>query len=51
MFKFDKIEMQRIVTAAVGALVLSTACVSAAVGPARAAETTQIVSASDQTAA
>ncbi len=39
MFKFDKTDLQRIATAAVGALVLTTACVSAAVGPARAAET------------
>ncbi|MEA3041451.1 MAG: hypothetical protein QOC65_940 [Sphingomonadales bacterium] len=31
------IEIRRIVTAAVGALILSTACVGAAVGPAAAA--------------
>jgi hypothetical protein len=34
---FDK--LQKIATAAVGALVLTTVCVGAAVGPARAAET------------
>ena len=39
MFGIDKIDLQRILTAAVGALVLTTACVGAAVGPARAAET------------
>ena len=39
MFKFDKIDLQRIATAAVGALVLTTACVTAAVGPAHAIET------------
>ena len=42
MFKFNKAELQRIATAAVGALVLTTACVSAAVGPARAAETAPV---------
>ena len=36
MFNTDK--LQKIATAAVGALVLSTACVTAAVGPAAAAE-------------
>ena len=39
MFNFDKIDLQRIATAAVGALVLTTACVGAAVGPARVIET------------
>jgi hypothetical protein len=34
MFKLDKIDFQRIGTAAIGALVLSTACVGAAVAPA-----------------
>lgn len=43
MFKFDHIDLQRIVTAAVGALVLTTACVGAAVGPARAIETDRTV--------
>jgi hypothetical protein len=38
MFNFDKIDLQRIVTAAVGALVLSTACIGAAVAPAGAFE-------------
>lgn len=39
MFNFDRIDLQRIATAAVGALVLTTACVGAAVGPAHAVET------------
>ena len=40
MFGIDKIDLQQdSFTAAVGALVLTTACVGAAVGPARAAET------------
>lgn len=34
MFKFDKIEMQRMAVAAVGAMVLTTAFVGAAVAPA-----------------
>ena len=43
------IDFNRVVTAAVGALVLSTTCVLAAVGPARAIETgpgVQVASAS-----
>jgi hypothetical protein len=36
MFNTDK--LQKVATAAVGALILSTACVTAAVGPAAAAE-------------
>lgn len=36
MFNLDKV--QKAATAAVGALILSTACVTAAVGPAAAAE-------------
>jgi hypothetical protein len=36
---FNFIDINRIATAAVGALLLSTACVGAAVGPARAVET------------
>ena len=39
MFKLDTIDLQRIATAAVGALVLTTACVGAAVAPAYAVET------------
>ena len=39
MFNLFNIDINRIATAAVGALVLSTACISAAVGPARAVET------------
>ncbi|HEV2747577.1 MAG TPA: hypothetical protein VGW34_09805 [Allosphingosinicella sp.] len=42
MFNFDKIDLQRIATAAVGALILTTACVGAAVAPARAVETAPI---------
>jgi energy-converting hydrogenase Eha subunit E len=38
MFKFDKIDLQRIATAAVGAFVLTVVSVGAAVGPARAVE-------------
>lgn len=36
------IDLRRIATAAVGALVLSTACVGAAVAPARAVETAPV---------
>ena len=39
MFNFTNIDINRIVTAAVGALVLSTACVGAAIAPAGAVET------------
>ena len=39
MFNFFNIDITRVVTAAVGAFVLSTACIGAAVGPARAVET------------
>lgn len=39
MSNFFNIDINRIVTAAVGALVLSSACIGAAVGPARAVET------------
>jgi len=42
MIKFDHIDFQRIATAAIGALLLTTACVTAAVGPARAAETAPV---------
>ena len=35
---FDKTDLQRIATAAVGALVLSAACIVGAAGPVRAAE-------------
>ncbi len=40
MFSFDR--FARVATAAVGALVLSTLSVAAAVGPARSVETTPI---------
>ena len=39
MFNFANIDINRIAIAAVGALVLSTACVGAAVAPAVAVET------------
>jgi len=39
MAKFFNIDRNRIATAAVGALVLTTACVGATVAPARAVET------------
>ena len=39
MSNFFDIDINRIATAAVGALVLSTACIGAAVAPARAVET------------
>jgi len=42
MFDFNLTNLQRIATAAVGALVLTTVSVSAAVGPARAIETAPI---------
>lgn len=38
MTKFDRIDAQRMLTAAAGAFLLSSACVLSAVGPARAAE-------------
>lgn len=43
MFKFDTIDLQQIATAAVGAVILSTACIGAAVGPARAIETDRTI--------
>ncbi len=39
MFNFDRSEIQRTVLAAVGALLLSTTAVTAAVGPAMASQT------------
>jgi TonB family protein len=45
MFNLDTVDFQRIATATVGALVLSTACVAAAVVPARAAEAPKSVAA------
>jgi Pyruvate/2-oxoacid:ferredoxin oxidoreductase gamma subunit len=39
MSNFFNIDINRIATAAIGALVLSTACIGAAVAPARAVET------------
>ncbi|SDD21483.1 hypothetical protein SAMN05444678_110120 [Sphingomonas sp. YR710] len=38
MFAFDKSDLQRFAVSSVGALILSTACIVGAVGPARAAE-------------
>jgi hypothetical protein len=43
MFNFANIDINRIVTAAVGALVLSTACVGAAIAPAGAVEAGVVV--------
>jgi len=42
MFNFDRIDLQRTALAAVGALILSTTAVTAAVGPARAVETAPV---------
>jgi hypothetical protein len=42
MFNSDKIDFQRIVAASVGAFLLTTACVGAAVAPARAVETAPV---------
>jgi hypothetical protein len=36
MFKLDKIDLQRITVSTIGAAVLSVACITAAVAPARA---------------
>lgn len=36
MFKFDKIDLQRIAVSTIGAAVLSVICVTGAVAPARA---------------
>lgn len=44
MFDFDRIDLQRIAFSAVGALILSTTVVGAAVGPAYAVETGPAVS-------
>jgi len=38
MFKFDRIDVQRIAVAAIGALVLTVTAVGAAVGPAHGIE-------------
>ena len=38
MFNFDKTDFQRIAVAAIGALILSTTAVGAAVGPAHGVE-------------
>ena len=42
MFGFDKGEVQKVILAAIGALALTTVSVGAAVGPARAIETTPV---------
>ena len=39
---FDSEKIQRVATAAVGAIILTTISVGAAVGPARSAETTPV---------
>jgi hypothetical protein len=51
MFKFDKIDLQRIATAAIGAFILTVISVGAAVGPARAVEMDRSVSAAAETRA
>jgi hypothetical protein len=43
MTNFFNIDLHRVATAAVGALVLTTACVGAAVAPARAVETDRTI--------
>ena len=43
MTTFFNIDLHRIATAAIGALVLTTACVGAAVAPARAVETDRTI--------
>ncbi|WP_160299276.1 hypothetical protein [Sphingomonas sp. SRS2] len=44
MFKFDKVDLQRITVSTVGAAILSTICVLGAVAPARAdVATVQVV--------
>ena len=42
MFNFDRIDIQRIAVAAVGAVILTATAVGAAVGPARALETASV---------
>ena len=42
MFRFDRIDVQRIAVAAVGAVILTATAVGAAVGPARALETAPV---------
>lgn len=50
MFHFDFTNFQRAAFAAVGALILSTTAVTAAVGPARAVETASVASLQADTA-
>jgi hypothetical protein len=47
MFSFDTSDTQRFVVSLIGALILSTACVFSAVGPAKAASAISAVQASD----
>ncbi len=51
MFKSSKIDLQRIAAAAIGAFLLTTVSVGAAVGPARAVEMDRSVSAAADTRA
>lgn len=51
MFNFEHTDLQRIAVAAIGAVILSTAAVSAAVGPALAVEAAPLLSAHGQTSA
>jgi hypothetical protein len=48
MFNFDRTDIQRMAVAAVGALLLSTAAISAAIGPAFAVETGPVTTADAQ---
>ncbi len=51
MTNFFNIDLNRVATAAIGALVLSTACVGAAVAPARAVETDTTIQMAEHVAA
>ena len=51
MFKFDRIDLQRIGAAVIGAFMLTVISVGAAVGPARAVEMDRSVSAAAETRA
>ena len=51
MTNFFNIDFNRVATAAVGALVLTTACVGAAVAPARAVETDTTIQVAEGVAA
>jgi hypothetical protein len=50
MFKFDKSDIQRVATAAVGALVFTSVMVGSAVGPATSVNAAQLASVEASTA-